>query len=141
MPDLGLQHLGGLLHGGDRFEHLREVLFQHLAPFGGSNVPFAAQTRESLHLPDGHAGFAQTQQESDPVQIRSRVAALAAGRTRHRRDQAHALVVAQRVRRQSGAFGDFGNGEDRFHRNDRRNLSALEVKQISPRSCGLRALT
>ena len=130
MPDLGLQRLSGLLHGGDRREHLREMLFQQLAPFGGRGVPFAAQAREGLHLPDRHAGLAQTQQESDPVQVRSGIAALAAWRSRHRRDQAGTFVVAQRVNGQAGAPGDFGNGQEGCHGNDRRSSSALEVKHM-----------
>lgn len=115
--DLGLKRLCGLLHGTDRGEHLREMLLQQLAPLGGGCVPFAAQPREGLHLPDGHLGLAQAQQESDPFHVRSRITALATGRTRYGRDQACALVVAQGVRGQAGAFCDFGNGEEGCHGN------------------------
>ncbi len=118
MPDLGLQHLSGLLHGGDRCQHLRQVLLQQLAALRGGRVPFAAQPREDLHLPDGHLGFAQAQQESDPFHVRRRITALAAGRTRHGCDEAGALVVTQRVRGEARAFGDFGNGEEGCHGND-----------------------
>lgn len=135
--DLGLQGLRGLLHGGDRCQHLRQVLLQQLAPLRGGAVPFAAQPRKVLHLPDGHLGLAQAQQESDPIQVRGRVAALAAGCPCHRRDQAGTLVVTQRVRGQTGAFGDFGDGQDRCHGNDPRRSSALEVKLQGPaRSSG-----
>lgn len=125
VPDLGLQRLRGLLHGSDRGEHLGKVLLQQLAALGCGCVPFAAQPREDLHLPDGHLGLAQAQQESDPLHVRSRIAALAAGRTRHRGDQACALVVAQGVRGQARAFCDFGNGEEGCHGNDSESLSAL----------------
>lgn len=118
MRDLVLQRLRGLLHDGDRGEHLREMLFQHCAPFGGRGVPFAAQARENLHLPDGHVRLAQAQQESDPFHIRGRIAALATRRTRHGRDQTGALVVTERVRGQACAFGDFGNGQEGCHGND-----------------------
>ena len=118
VPDLGLQHLCGLLHGGDGGQHLSQVLLQQLASLGGGGVPFAAQPREGLHLPDGHLGLAQAQQESDPFHVRRRITALAARRTRHGRDQPGALVVAQGVCGQAGAFGDFGNGEEGCHGND-----------------------
>lgn len=95
---LGLQGVRGLLHCGDRCQHLRQVLFQQLAPLGGGGVPFAAQPRKGLHLPDGHLGLAQAQQESDPLHFRRRITALAAGCTRHRRNQPGALVVAQALR-------------------------------------------
>jgi hypothetical protein len=123
--DLGLQRLCGLLHGGDGCKHLSKVMLQQLAPFGGGGVPFAAQPREGLHLPDGHLGLAQAQQESDPFHVRSRIAALATRRTRHGRNQPGALVVAQRVRGQARAFGDFGNGEEGCHGNDSESWSAL----------------
>lgn len=123
-----MQRLGGLLHGVDRSEHLREVLFQHLAPCGRGTFPFAAKLGESLHLPDGHPGFAQAQQESDPVQVRGRVAALAAGRAGDGHDQPGTLVVAQGVCRQAGAFGNFGNGQEGCHGKDFQSSSALEVK-------------
>ena len=96
--DLGLQGLRGLLHGGDRCQHLRQVLFQQLPPLGGGGVPFAAQPRKGLHLPDGHLGLAQAQQESDPFHVRRRITALAAGCTRHWRNQPGALVIAQALR-------------------------------------------
>ena len=95
--DLGLQGLRGLLHGSDRCQHLRQMLFQQLAPLGGSSVPLTAQPRKGLHLPDGHLGLAQAQQESDPFHVRRRITALAAGCTRYRRNQPGALVVAQGV--------------------------------------------
>ena len=123
--DLGLQGLCGLLHGGDRCQHLRQVLFQQLAPLGGGGVPFAAQPRKGLHLPNGHLGLAQAQQESDPFHVRRRIAALATWRARHGRNQPGALVVAQRVRGQVRAFGDFGNGEEGCHGNDSESWSAL----------------
>ena len=97
--DLGLQGLCGLLHGGDRCQHLRQVLLQQPAPLRGGGVPFAAQPRKGLHLPDGHLGLAQAQQESDPFHVRRRITALAARCTRHRRNQPGALVVAQALRR------------------------------------------
>ena len=75
--DLGLQGLRGLLHGGA--------------------VPFAAQPRKGLHLPDGHLGLAQAQQESDPFHVRRRITALAAGCAGYWRNQPGALVVAQGV--------------------------------------------
>lgn len=128
MRNFSLQRLGGPPQGVDRYQHLCEVLLQHLAPLGGGAVPFAAQAREGLHLPDGHAGLTQAQQESNPVQVRGRIAALAAGRTRHRRDQPGALVVAQGVRRQAGACGDFGDGQEGCHGKDSQSSSALEVK-------------
>ena len=124
MRDLGLQDLGSLLHDRDRRMHLGKMLRQHLAPLGGGRIPFAAQSREDLHLPDGHMGLAQTQQESDPFQVRGRITALAARRTRHRRDQAGSLVIAQGVRRQASASSDFGNGQEGCHGNDSRSLSA-----------------
>ena len=95
--DLGLQGLRGLLHGGDRCQHLRQVLLQQLAPLGGGGVPFAAQPRKGLHLPDGHLGLAKAQQESDPFHVRRRIAPLATGRAGHGGNQARALVIAQRV--------------------------------------------
>ena len=95
--DLGLQRLCGLLHGGNGCKHLSKVMLQQLAPFGGGGVPFAAQPREGLHLPDGHLGLAQAQQESDPLHVRRRITALAAGCTRHWRNQPGALVVAHGV--------------------------------------------
>jgi hypothetical protein len=116
--DLVLQRLGGLLHDGDRGEHLRKMLLQHFTPFGGRGIPFAAQACEGLHLPDGHMRLAQAQQESDPFHIRGRITALATRRTRHGRNQTGALVVTQRVRAQACAFGDFGNGQERCHGND-----------------------
>ena len=125
MRDLGLQDLGGLLHDGDRREYLGKMLRQHLAPLAGGCVPFAAQSREDLHLPDGHMGLAQTQQESDPFQVRGRITALAARCTRHRRNQAGTLVIAQGVRRQAGALCHFGNGQEGCHGNDSRSLSVL----------------
>lgn len=124
MHDLGLQRLGGSLHDVDRVEHLRKMLFQQLAPLGSAGVPFAAQTREDLHLPDGHMGLAQAQQESDPVHVRGRITTLATGCTRYRRDQAGTLVVTERVRRQAGAFGDLGNSQEGCHGNDSESLSA-----------------
>lgn len=125
VPDLGLQRLCGLLHGGDRGQHLGQVLLQQLAALGGGGVPFAAQPREGLHLPDGHVGLAQAQQESDPLHVRRRIAALAARRTRHGCDQPGALVVAQGVCGEARALGDFGNGEERCHGNDSESWSAL----------------
>ena len=125
MRDLGLQGLGGLLHDRDRRVHLGKMLRQHLAPLGGSRVPFAAQAREDLHLPDGHMGLAQTQQESDPFQVRGRITALAAACARHRRNQAGTLVIAQGVRRQAGALRHFGNGQEGCHGNDSGSLSVL----------------
>ena len=125
MPDLGLQGLCGLLHGVDRGEHLRKMLLQQCAPFGGGAVPFAAQAREGLHLPDGHAGLAQAQQESDPLHVRRCIAALTARRTRHRGDEPRALVVAQGVHREARALGDFGDGEEGCHGNDSGSWSAL----------------
>jgi hypothetical protein len=101
--DLGLQRLCGLLHGGDRSKHLCKMLLQYLAALEGGCVPFTAQMRENLHLPDGHVGLAQAQQESDPFHVRSRIAALATRCTRHRRYQPGALVVAQRVCSQASA--------------------------------------
>lgn len=70
-------------------------------------------------------GLAQAQQESDPFHVRSRIAALAARRTRHGRDQPCALVVAQGVGGETRAFGDFGNGEEGCHGNDSESWSAL----------------
>ena len=125
MRDLGLQDLGSLLHDRDRRMHLGKMLRQHLAPLGGSRVPFAAQAREDLHLPDGHVGLAQTQQESDPFQVRGRITALAARCTCHRRDQPGTLVIAQGMRRQAGALCHFGNGQEGCHGNDSRSLSVL----------------
>lgn len=104
--------------------------FQHLAALGCRVVPMTAEPGEGLHLPNGHAGFAQAQQESDPVQVRSRIAALAAGSARYGRDQPGALVVAQRVRGQTRAPRDLGDGQIGFHGNDRRSWSALEVKVL-----------
>lgn len=124
MRDLGLQGLGGLLHDRDRRTHLGEMLRQHLAPLGGGRIPFAAQSREDLHLSDGHMGLAQTQQESDPFQVRGRITALAASRARHRRDQAGTLVITQRVRRQASALRNVGNSQEGCHGNDSRSLSA-----------------
>lgn len=123
--DLGLQRLCGLLHRGDRCQHLRQVLFQQLAPLGGGGVPFAAQPRKGLHLPNGHLGLAQAQQESDPFHVRRRIAALATGCTGYRRNQTGALVVAQGVCGQASASGDFGNGEEGCHGNDSESWSAL----------------
>ena len=123
--DLGLQGLRGLLHGSDRCQHLRQVLFQQLPPLGGGGVPFAAQPRKGLHLPDGHLGLAQAQQESDPFHVRRRITALAAGCTRHWRNQPGALVVAQGVCGEACALGDFGNGEEGCHGNDSESWSAL----------------
>ena len=96
--DLGLQGLRGLLHGGDRCQHLRQVLFQQLPPLGGGGVPFAAQPRRGLHLPDAHLGLAQAQQESDPFHVRRRITALAAGCAGYWRNQPGALVIAQALR-------------------------------------------
>ena len=95
--DLGLQGLRGLLHGGDRCQHLRQVLFQQLPPLGGGGVPFAAQPRKGLHLPDGHLGLAQAQQESDPFHVRRRITALAARCAGYWRNQPGAFVIAQGV--------------------------------------------
>ena len=125
VPDLVLQHLRGLLHRSDRCQHLRKMLLQQFAPLRGGCIPFAAQPREGLHLPDGHLGLAQAQQESDPFHVRSRIAALATRRARHGRNQPGALVVAQRVHGQARAFGDFGNGEEGCHGNDSESWSAL----------------
>jgi hypothetical protein len=94
--DLVLQRLCGLLHRGDRCKHLRKMLLQQLAPLRGGGAPFAAQPRKGLHLPDGHLGLAQAQQESDPFHVRRRITALAARRTRHGRDQPGAFVVVAR---------------------------------------------
>ena len=95
--DLGLHGLCGLLHGGDCCQHLRQVLFQQLAPLGGGGVPFAAQPRKGLHLPDGHLGLAQAQQESDPLHVRRRITALAAGCAGYWRNQPGAFVIAQGI--------------------------------------------
>ena len=97
--DLGLQGLCGLLHGGDHCKHLSKVMLQQLlALFGGGGVPFAAQPREGLHLPDGHLGLAQAQQESDPFHVRRRITALAAGCAGYWRNQPGAFVIAQALR-------------------------------------------
>ena len=98
VPDLGLQGLRGLLHCGDRCQHLRQVLFQQLVPLGGGGVPFAAKPRKGLHLPNGHLGLAQAQQESDPFHVRRRITALAAGCAGYWRNQPGALVIAQALR-------------------------------------------
>lgn len=102
-----------------------QVLLQQIAALGRGCVPFAAQPREDLHLPDGHMGFAQAQQEPDPFHVRRRITALTAGRSRDRSDQACALVVAQRVGGEARASGDFGNGEEGCHGNDSESWSAL----------------
>ncbi len=99
--------------------------FQHLATVGRRGIALAAKPGESLHLPDGHAGFAQAQQESDPLQVRGRVAPLAAACTRNRCDQARTLVVTKRVGSQAGAFGDFGNGQMGCHGKNPKSWSAL----------------
>lgn len=125
VPDLVLQHLRGLLHHSDRCQHLRKMLLQQFAPLRGGCIPLAAQPCEGLHLPNGHAGFAQAQQESDPFHVRRRIAPLATGRTRHRGNQARALVVAQRVDGQASAFSDVGNGEEGCHGRNSRSWSAL----------------
>lgn len=125
VPDLGLQHLRGLLHGRDGGQHLCQMLLQQVAPLRGGCIPLAAQPREGLHLPDGHAGFAQAQQESDPFHVRRRVAPLAAGRTRHGGNQACALVVTQRVDGQASACSDVGDGQKGCHGRNSESWSAL----------------
>ena len=97
VPELVLQHLRGLLHRSDRCQHLRKMLLQQFAPLRGGCIPFAAQPREGLHLPNGHAGLAQAQQESDPFHVRRRGAPLATGRAGRGGNQARARVIGQRV--------------------------------------------
>ena len=125
VPDLVLQHLRGLLHRSDRCQHLRKMLLQQFAPLRGGCIPFAAQPREGLHLPNGHAGLAQAQQESDPFHVRRRIAPLATGRAGHGGNQARALVIAQRVDGQASALSDVGNGEEGCHGRNSRSWSAL----------------
>ena len=125
MGDLVLQRPGGALHGLDHRQHVGQVLLQHLEPIWHGRIPFAAKPGEGLHLPDGHAGLAQAQQESDPFHVRRRIAALAAGCAVDGRDQPCALVVAQGVCGQSGALCDLGDGEMGCHGTDPKSWSAL----------------
>ncbi len=118
------------MHRLDRCHDIRQMRLQHLAALWCRVVPLTAEPGEVLHLPDGHAGLAQAQQESDPVQVHGRVAALAAGAACHGCDQPGALVVAQRVHGQTRAPRDLGDGQNRFHGNDRKSWSALEVKVL-----------
>jgi len=123
--DLGRQRLHRLLQRLYPGLNLGEVLLEHLAPFADAGVPLASKPGEGLHALDGHAGLAQAQQESQPVHVGARIAALAARCTRHRGDQADALVVAQRVGGEAGALGDLRDGQAGFHGVDSRSWSAL----------------
>lgn len=133
VPDLGLQHLCGLLHGIDRGEHLGQVPFEQSPALGGGAIPFAAQARECLHLPDGHVRGTQSQQESDPLQVGGRIAPLAARGAGHGCNQPRTLVVAQRMGGEARTFSDLCNGEKGCHG------TILEVRAHSKSSAACKA--
>ncbi len=81
-----------------------------------------------LHLRDRHAGIAQAQQELKPPHVFGAEDTMAVIASLHAVEQADALVIAQRMRRQAAGFCNLGDGQECGHER------SLEVRAHSKSS-------
>ncbi len=97
---------------GELGEHALAVRFEDLEPLALVAGALPHERGVAADLPHRHAGGAKASDHEDGRHVPVRVFAVTGRRAVHVvQHEAVALVVAQGVRSEAGALGDFGNGE------------------------------
>ena len=125
--DLFLQICQCFTQGVDFRFHRKCVLLQHGFSFlhAGELRAAFAQLRVPPHLHDRHAGRAQAEQESDPVQIVGSVKPMAVAATGDGLDEPDPLVIAQRMHAEAASLGRLLDRQCVSHGRNGRSWSAL----------------
>jgi hypothetical protein len=103
---------GGLLEVGSDglavcFEQRQPLVLRVVSPIGQLRIP--------ADLANRHARRPEPDQEPDSLQVLFRVASVPAAVARYRFEKPGSLPVAQRVRREPGLLGGFGNRQGGVH--------------------------